>query len=70
MTGSEIKKRIERYVKVTNMGQLVAGKYDMKLPELFELNEIAEMDSLAALCLAYNYGKAKGYRAAKAEVRK
>lgn len=39
--------------------------YDMRLNELFALKEAADEDWTEAFILAFNYGRAKGYRAAK-----
>lgn len=41
----------------------------MNLKELLELSGIAGEDAGRAICMAFEYGRAKGYRAAKAEGR-
>ena len=56
--------RIERYISKTIQNS--TDRYDMKFSECIEL---AKQDSLDAVHLAFRYGKAKGYRAAKAEMK-
>ncbi len=66
---SEIEK-IQRYIEKTKLDK--ESKYSLNITEGFSLAHMAhEMDDLPleVICLAFNYGKAKGYRAAKAEVR-
>lgn len=60
--------RIQRYIDSTNVN---TKHYQMSLADLFALYA-AFKESLSAniICLAFNYGQAKGYRAAKAEARK
>ena len=69
---SEIEK-MKRYIERTNMNPEKVGLYRMSMLEAFELvkqpNGSVNL-SIEMLSLAFNYGKAKGYRAAKAEVRK
>ena len=43
--------------------------YQMTLEELRELKELSGESAMAALCLAFNYGRAKGWQAARAERR-
>lgn len=43
--------------------------YQMNLLEVFTLNNTCKNDPYEMICLAFNYGRAKGYRAAKAEGR-
>lgn len=62
---SEIEK-MERYIERTT--QFPDGTpYQMKLKELFGLTHMSKADDVGAICLAFEYGRAKGYRAAKAE---
>ena len=66
---SEIEK-MQRYIKRTRLDD--GGRYKIGMHEAFELARRAHnLDSLPIeiIDLAFNYGKAKGYRAAKAEVR-
>lgn len=65
---SEIEK-IQRYIERTSMKNGKGKAYQMNLQEMFGLAHMTEDDCLAAICMAFDYGKAKGYRAAKAEVR-
>lgn len=46
-----------------------AKYYQMNLHELMELNKLGYTSPQEALCIAYEYGRAKGYRAAKVEAR-
>ncbi len=56
---SEIEK-IERYTECT---KAPSGRWNLVLRELLALTSMAS--PLDAVALAYDYGKAKGYRAAK-----
>lgn len=61
---SEIEK-IKRYIKRTGVTYKDTSPYHMNLGEAFALSG---MDSnMNALSLAFEYGRAKGYRAAQAE---
>ncbi len=62
---TEIEK-IERYIKRTNIADL--KHYEMNMLELHALADMVNV--VDALCIAFLYGRAKGYRAAKAEARK
>ena len=69
---SEIEK-IKRYIERTKMKTSDTGPYAMNMREAFELAHMAGVGdtlSIKAISMAFDYGKAKGYRAAKAEVRK
>ena len=64
---SEIEK-MQRYIartKTTNM-----DAYQMNFREMKDLARTAADTPFDVVCLAFEYGRAKGYRAAKAEVRK
>lgn len=68
---SEIEK-MKRYIERTKMNEPQAGPYKMNLTEAFELAKQAYACGdlpVEMISLAFDYGKAKGYRAAKAEVR-
>ena len=68
---SEIEK-MKRYIERTKMNDRLDSLYRMNLAESCELTMQADASSdlsFNAICLAFNYGKAKGYRAAKAEGR-
>lgn len=54
--------KIEGYISKTN-GSF--ERHGMTLGEAFALVRRSDESRMEALCLAYNYGLAKGYRAAK-----
>lgn len=62
--------RMNRYIDRTKPDK--NGRFCMRWPETLALVRSikATGDPYTAVVLAYNYGKAKGYRAAKSEVRK
>ena len=69
---SEIEK-MQRYIERTKMSKPKAAHYGMNLREALELAKQAYHCGdlpLEMISLAFTYGKARGYRAAKAEVRK
>ena len=61
---SEIEK-MKRYIERTNAN--ISDRYEIELLEVRELTR--KPDKADAVYLAFLYGRAKGYRAAKAEVR-
>ena len=66
---TEIEK-MKRYIERTNLDD--GGRYKIGLHEAFELARQAyKLNDLPIeiISLAFNYGKAKGYRAVKKEVR-
>lgn len=63
---SEIE-RMQRYIERTKLPAPIPTRYDMSLRDMFVL--LREDDTENALLLAFKYGQAKGYRAAKAERR-
>lgn len=67
---SEIEK-MKRYIERTNLKE--GDRYYLDMREAFELAIQARESNdfpLEVINLAFKYGKAKGYRAAKAEVRR
>ena len=44
--------------------------YQMNLNEMLGLSHMSAEDAAGAIILAFNYGRAKGYRAAKAEAKR
>jgi len=57
-------KKIQRYIDNT---PLVSERYSVSFVDMVALAE--SMDGVDAVALAFQYGRAKGYRAAKAEGR-
>ncbi len=66
---TEIEK-MQRYIARAKMPSDPKDNYCFCLGELNAIERFAKADSFNALCLLFEYGRAKGYRAAKAEVRK
>ncbi len=67
---SEIEK-MKRYIERTKLDK--NDRFYLDMDEAFELAWQAQTSSdapLEVISLAFNYGKAKGYRAAKAEARR
>jgi len=56
---------IQSYIKESNAP--CSERYDASIKEVFAMAQ--EMGRVEAVALAFDYGRAKGYRAAKAEVR-
>lgn len=63
---TDARERIERYIQRTKF-KSNAKNYGMRTSEWLALCRM--IDTAKALGLAFQYGKAKGYRAAKAERR-
>ena len=65
---SEIEK-MKKYIKRTQMNG--SDRFGLNWTETMELAQTihTDDDAITAIDLAFNYGKAKGYRAAKREVR-
>lgn len=62
--------KMKRYIEKTKIGTNSRSKYAMNFAEAFELAHQAlncEGFPVEIISLAFDYGKAKGYRAAKAE---
>lgn len=63
-----IQQGIEAYIQKTRMGNL--DRYDMRMDEIIFLKRLIEVDKpYVALSLAFEYGRAKGYRAARRATR-
>lgn len=62
---SEIEK-IQRYIELTNVPEDV--RYQICIAEVLDLRMLAEEFPVRSVCLAFDYGRAKGYRMAKAGV--
>lgn len=65
---SEIEK-MKRCIERTKIPDDPRYKFCFCLGELKEVQKLSQVDMFRALCLLFEYGKAKGYRAAKAERR-
>lgn len=65
---SEIEK-MKRYIE-RSKNFPTGTPYQMNLLEAFVLADMSAENATDAVCLAFEYGRAKGYRAAKAEVRR
>lgn len=59
--------KMKRYIELTQMPDL--DRYCMCMDDLHGLHDMLEQGEFSALALAFEFGQAKGYRAAKAEVR-
>ena len=70
MMNTDVKEKIERYIRRTRLNPKDTMAYQIKFTEIVWLAHATEKLPIDAVCLAFNYGMAKGYRAAKAEVRK
>lgn len=60
---SEIEK-IKRYIDKTKFNN---DRYSLLFDETIKMAHFADDSPIEAVLLAFNYGRAKGYRAAKAE---
>lgn len=63
---SEIEK-MKRYIERTKVKFSIASPYNMYFSDMLALRHSDDIGW--ALSLAFDYGRAKGYRAAKAEVK-
>ena len=63
---TEIEK-IRRYIEQTKVDN--GRRYDITITEMLDLAHAAAETPIEVVCLAFEYGKAKGYRASKARVR-
>ncbi len=65
---TEIEK-MKRYIERAKVPEQSSSAYDILLGELHAMGNFAHSDLYSALLLLFEYGRAKGYRAAKAERR-
>lgn len=65
---SELEK-IERYISLTKPKMKRRDLYNMRLGEICALRDASDINRFDALCTAFDYGMAKGYRMAKKEAR-
>lgn len=59
---------INRYIERTKQANVEF--YQMNLAEMFAMAQAARQKPADMICLAFEYGMAKGYRAARAEAKK
>ena len=55
------------YIDKTKMRN--AERYDIYMSECIAIYDLMQFDVYRAICLAFHYGRAKGYRMAKKELR-
>lgn len=60
--------QMEAYIRSTAIPRVTATRYDMDDLQLLAMRGCPGF--VDAICLAFRYGRAKGYRAAKAEMKK
>lgn len=70
MTQIEKIQKIKRYITRTSSKFQQGTPYQMNLGELFTLAHMTAKDTVGAICLAFDYGRAKGYRAAEQATKK
>ncbi|NBJ89941.1 hypothetical protein [Acutalibacter sp. 1XD8-36] len=59
--------QMKKYTKKTGFSNI---RYSLQVAEMWDLINMAREKPYDSIKLAFNYGQAKGYRAAKAEVKK
>lgn len=57
---------LKSYCERTKIPKKTQFNYSMCCSELHALYALQRIDAYKAICLAFDYGRAKGYRAAKA----
>ena len=62
---TEIQK-IKRYIERTGVKYSTGSPYQMDFADMSGLRHMAGDDLIGALCLAFEYGRAKGERSARA----
>lgn len=62
----DIIEKIKKYIKRTGVKYKDATPYQMNMGEMFALAHLAGEDVIGAICLAFDYGRAKGERSARA----
>ncbi len=65
---SEEVERIQQYIEQTHNKENLSRYYDMNLQELIEI--LKAVGAQDGIYLAFQYGRAKGYRACMREVKK
>lgn len=59
-------KRMQRYIEKSKLPE--NARYEIRIAEVSELHMLSVEMPIMAVNLAFDYGRAKGYRMAKAEV--
>ena len=62
--------KIQQYIDRSQISIAIRNRYQLLGHEIFTLGELGLVDSCKAASLAYSYGFAKGYRAARAEAKR
>lgn len=62
--------KMSAYIERTKMSKDLKDAYRLDNDVLFWLADLAKWDKAGAVIRAFVYGKAKGYRAAKAEAKR
>ena len=62
--------RIQRYIVNTKIHEKFGTRYSMRLDELFTFSDMLQKDIYRTMGLIFDYGAAKGYRAAMKGVKK
>ncbi|WP_297197484.1 hypothetical protein [uncultured Flavonifractor sp.] len=57
--------KMRRYIELTGVTYSDSTPYQMNIAEMMDLRALAEQAPMDALCLAFEYGRAKGVRATK-----
>lgn len=65
---SELEK-MERYISRTRIDPKARDIYTMRMSEIAALHDHPGFDLCETICMAFDYGMAKGYRMAKKEAR-
>jgi hypothetical protein len=67
---TDVRERIERYIENTKLSPKITDGYCLYYSEVVAFYEEMGKDWFGAIGIIFSYGRAKGYRAAKAEARK
>lgn len=59
--------KIKRYIERTHIKPSTKIRYQMHMDEMLALKAVAHERGIDSIVLAFEFGEAKGYRAAKAE---
>lgn len=57
--------RMQKYIDATEIKN--SSRYDISVSNINAIYEMAQGDFFKALCLIFQYGRARGYRAAEKE---